>query len=278
MSCMRYPRDATLIPLPSDVVRVLIPKGEGFEYKGGQYVFIAVPELSMFEWHPFSLSSAPHQGDISLHVRVLGGWTRRLRDLSLKGGGAGLRVRVLLDGPYGAPGVDLDSDRYKCVLCVSGGIGITPLQSVTNDLIAQHRAGRPLRHIYFVWSVRDKFMLDAMHRGLTPETSPGDGAGLRTRLPLSFQPDLLDRHELQFGNHLGDHSPRGQRADAERPLINKDPTQSGLLHTEFYLTKVRDHKDFDSAGISPDVQPCLRFGRPSLPAVFGRMQAVAHGA
>lgn len=33
--------------------------------------------------------------------------------------------------------IDLDSAKYKNVLMISGGIGITPMQSICNDLHAQ---------------------------------------------------------------------------------------------------------------------------------------------
>ena len=39
-------------------------------------------------------------------------------------------VQVLLEGPYGAVGLDLDSGRYKVLLLLGGGIGVTPMQSV----------------------------------------------------------------------------------------------------------------------------------------------------
>ncbi len=67
--------------LPSDVVRIAWPKGQ-FQYVGGQYVFICVPSLSLWEWHPFSLSSHPTADKVTLHIRVLGDWTKKLYDLA----------------------------------------------------------------------------------------------------------------------------------------------------------------------------------------------------
>ncbi len=42
----------------------------------GQYIFINVPELSRVEWHPFTLTSAPGDSYLSVHVRAAGDWTR----------------------------------------------------------------------------------------------------------------------------------------------------------------------------------------------------------
>jgi hypothetical protein len=32
------------------------------------------------------------------------------------------------------------------------------MQSIASDLIAQHQQGRPLKKVFFVWSVRDRAM------------------------------------------------------------------------------------------------------------------------
>ena len=179
MARSRYqlaPGAATLTALPGGVTRITLPRkgaahpgGIDFDFKGGQYVWVCVPAIALYEWHPFSISSAPGDtNSVTLHVRALGGWTKRLRQLA----STSSATQVLLEGPAGAPAVDLDSARYKCVLLVSGGIGITPMQSVANDLLEQHARGRPLRSVFFVWSVRDRAMLGAV-RG------PGGGAARR---------------------------------------------------------------------------------------------------
>mgnify|MGYP001807039733 CR=1 FL=1 len=77
---------------------------------GGQYVFINIPGISWMEFHPFSLSSAPGENRVHLHVRVLGDWTRRLHTLASKVGQARARVpRCPGDGgaltlQWGTPG------------------------------------------------------------------------------------------------------------------------------------------------------------------------------
>ena len=50
----------------------------------GQYVFINVPELAKFQWHPFTLTSAPGDDYLSVHVRAAGDWTKvRIVQLAL---------------------------------------------------------------------------------------------------------------------------------------------------------------------------------------------------
>ena len=55
-----HQRSILAVRLPSNVVRLTFLKRD-FKYKSGQYCFICVPGVSLFEWHPFSLSSSPHE-------------------------------------------------------------------------------------------------------------------------------------------------------------------------------------------------------------------------
>jgi hypothetical protein len=66
---------------------------------------------------------------------------------------------VFIEGPYGNCSIPVErSDVYPVVLLISGGVGITPAQSLYNDLYFRHRAGLSpdLKRVHFVWSVRDK--------------------------------------------------------------------------------------------------------------------------
>lgn len=57
----------------------VIKRPPHFAFKPGDYIFINIPAIATFEWHPFTISSAPEQSDvISLHIRVVGHWTSKL--------------------------------------------------------------------------------------------------------------------------------------------------------------------------------------------------------
>jgi len=62
-----------------DVTGLTFKRPSGFEYKSGQWVRIACLELGGDEYHPFTLTSAPHEDNLSLHIRAVGPWTTNLR-------------------------------------------------------------------------------------------------------------------------------------------------------------------------------------------------------
>jgi predicted ferric reductase len=67
-------------PLPSDVIHLIIKRPANFEYSPGDWIYVLVPQIAKYEWHPFTISSAPEQeGVIWLHIRAVGEWTRSLR-------------------------------------------------------------------------------------------------------------------------------------------------------------------------------------------------------
>jgi hypothetical protein len=70
------------IVLPSRVTGLVIKKTDRFNFCPGDWVFIKIPAVANFEWHPFTISSAPEQKDyFTLHIRGVGGWTNKLYDL-----------------------------------------------------------------------------------------------------------------------------------------------------------------------------------------------------
>ncbi|XP_045762856.1 NADPH oxidase 5 isoform X1 [Maniola jurtina] len=70
---------ASGILLPSRVTHLVIRRPPLFEFHAGDYVFVNIPAIAIYEWHPFTISSAPDQEDyIWLHIRGVGEWTNRL--------------------------------------------------------------------------------------------------------------------------------------------------------------------------------------------------------
>nr|DAD30351.1 TPA_asm: hypothetical protein HUJ06_009202 [Nelumbo nucifera] len=64
---------------PGNVLALHMSRPQGFKYKSGQYMFVNCAAVSPFEWHPFSITSAPGDDYLSVHIRTLGDWTRQLK-------------------------------------------------------------------------------------------------------------------------------------------------------------------------------------------------------
>jgi len=112
---------------------VVKPLDEGaFKWIAGQYAFITLPWVSRFESHPFTISSAPSDQEITFHIKDMGGdtFTGNLKDLSYRGIGQ----TMSLDGPYGSPP---ELINYSRVLIVAGGIGVTPCHSIFREMVLQ---------------------------------------------------------------------------------------------------------------------------------------------
>lgn len=156
--------------------------GKGQKFQPGMYMFINIPMISQFEWHPFTISSAPDDSFLSLHIRKAGDWTGALyntvkkiqeknpESLDMEGHGAenmSPYPTIYIDGPVGAPAQDYT--RYREVVFVGAGIGVTPFASILRNIFYQwesfkcpncsHMRFPPtfqIRKIYFYWTTREQ--------------------------------------------------------------------------------------------------------------------------
>ncbi|NXY15826.1 NOX5 oxidase, partial [Atrichornis clamosus] len=66
-------------PLFLQVTHLVIQRPESFRFRAGDYLYLNIPAIAAYEWHPFSISSAPEQPEtLWLHIRSLGQWTTKL--------------------------------------------------------------------------------------------------------------------------------------------------------------------------------------------------------
>lgn len=129
----------------------------GFDYKPGQYAFLNIAELSILEWHPFTIGGASENRLVFL-VKTMGpdSWSQRLYDLAEKQSTSGVTCTLSIDGPEGVPH---DYSRYESVILVACGIGITPVGSLWASLRA-HRV--PNRSVHMLWVARDRSLFQLL--------------------------------------------------------------------------------------------------------------------
>jgi hypothetical protein len=133
-------------------------------FQPGQYCFINVPNLSLLQWHPYSIASGPSEDKLVFIIRDMGPgtWSHRLHQLAARASGVNssdsneylddysssvqtdlisTAFELKVDGPYGSIGLNLQD--YKESLLISCGIGITPVMSLLRNLRQQlHSAQR----------------------------------------------------------------------------------------------------------------------------------------
>nr|WP_300148216.1 ferredoxin reductase family protein [Propionicimonas sp.] len=127
-------RVEALRPAERYVELVLRPAGERRlrAHSPGQFAFVTADAGSR-ETHPFTITSAPGDEEVSALIRSAGDWTSRV-PLSVRVGDA-----VLLQGPFGGfrPG---SVDQARPQVWIAGGSGITPFLSVVRSWPADREA------------------------------------------------------------------------------------------------------------------------------------------
>uniref|UniRef100_A0A6I8P7D8 NAD(P)H oxidase (H2O2-forming) n=1 Tax=Ornithorhynchus anatinus TaxID=9258 RepID=A0A6I8P7D8_ORNAN len=142
--------------LPSGVTHLQFQRPQDFEYKSGQWVRIACLDLGTTEYHPFTLTSAPHEDTLSLHIRAAGPWTTRLREIYTLplGVDSAKYPKLYLDGPFGEG--HQEWHKFEVSVLVGGGIGVTPFASILKDLVFKSSVRNQMlcKKIYFIWVTR----------------------------------------------------------------------------------------------------------------------------
>ncbi|GFR49986.1 hypothetical protein Agub_g12130, partial [Astrephomene gubernaculifera] len=161
----------------------------------GQHIYLKVPSVSRWEWHPYSVAAHDDSG-FAVVVKAGGDWERRLcgelRRRAAKqqeqqgrgrrgmrpegaaaaaGSGHSAHIEVQYEGLYGTPDLQAAAAAADRVLLFAGGAGITPIASVLQSLLLQTQMHTP--------------------QGPHPHRDPPSHRGVTTRQPQQQQQQLL---------------------------------------------------------------------------------------
>jgi NADPH oxidase len=258
------PPSRPLICLPADVVEIQFSK-PSFKYKAGQWLFLQLPEVSRYQWHPFTITSCPYDPYVSVHVRQVGDFTRALGD-ALGAGTAQAKLydvvdpmamyevalqngekmpTIRIDGPYGAPAEDVFSNEIAVL--IGTGIGVTPWASILKNI--WHLRTRPnpptrLRRVEFIWVCRDtssfewfQTLLSSLEAQSTEEARAGGSSAiefLKIHTYLTQKLDIDDTTNIVLNSVGSDVDPLTElksRTNFGRPNFQKifNSMRDGIL-------------------------------------------------
>ena len=132
----------TLIADDVSVLQLRLPAGQRVRFKAGQYLQVVLPDGTR---RSYSMANPPFESDtLQLHIRhVAGGqFTQILPQLK-----PGDLLQVEL--PYGNFGRNEDTEAP--MLCIVGGTGFAPVQSLLDDMVKKRIA----RQVTLIWGARN---------------------------------------------------------------------------------------------------------------------------
>ncbi|KAF1967315.1 NADPH oxidase 4 [Bimuria novae-zelandiae CBS 107.79] len=206
--------DLELVDGETVAITTSMPKYRFRPYKDGQYVFVQVPKLSFFQWHPFTVSTCTGKS-MQIHIKAEGDWTDSLRDLA-KSSTKSLKVGI--DGPFGAPAQRFYDFEYSMVF--GAGIGVTPFSGILADLqehelerskssdesqSRERKASEPSpyeehKRIDFHWMVREKNDL-LCFSDLLNEVTRGSATHSRSNLDIRIHTYVTQKRK-EISTHV----------------------------------------------------------------------------
>jgi len=159
----------------------------------GQFFIIRV--LRADRWwraHPLSLSAAPDGKSLRFTVKALGDDSTWLQQIPVG-------TRIMAEGPYGS--FHAENDPVDKILLIGGGIGVTPLRAILEDI---ERPPGYVTMLYRAKSHSEAILLDeleeiAQRRGFKLQVSQSTGNGRYRFDPFSpgalrhVVPDIAER-------------------------------------------------------------------------------------
>ena len=152
--------EAAVTIMPENAIKITIPTQT--KWRPGQYVYLRMPGISVFENHPFTIASLCSDDfpseygegyrDMVLVFRPFGGFTNKVLRTALRQG-PWRTYRAFIDGPYG--GMTRRIEAFDNVVLIAGGSGITAIVSQLLALIKSMRDGKAVtKQINVIWALK----------------------------------------------------------------------------------------------------------------------------
>ena len=246
-------------------ITATLSKRQIWPYRAGQYILLQVPQISIFQWHPFTISTCI-KNEIQIHIQTSGNWTQKLRQL---GNDGNLRY-VGIDGSFGAPAQRFY--EFNHTLIMGSGIGVTPFSGILTDLQAKSQAkSRSLRLLEVeqaTSSSKSRGAPDAIER-TDPLVPSWNWDSCRT---VDFHWIVKDRNHLLWFSELLNSLPKSPSPN-ETDLTIRLTThvtqrrRNIATHVFRYLLETHRTPEHPASPLTGLLNP-THFGRPCLATIL----------
>lgn len=178
------------------ITHISVPIDQIFDsfWSLGGYCYIHAPSVSVFQWHPFSVSKFDRDNrSICFDIKAQGdgSFTRDLynyvsqtktKDQKLD------RFNVAVYGPYG--NLTIDVYNYSHICLIAGGVGITPMLPILDDIVRTRfeQKANMLAKVSLVWAVRSMEMYEVFsERLISLASSPLDSEAFNAELSPMYK-------------------------------------------------------------------------------------------
>lgn len=140
------------------------PASSSYDYKVGNFLYLNVPHISKLQWHALTIASSPKTSstDMMLLLKPRGSWSKDLAQYAKDCHYENIRPLMYMDGFYGAS-LELYED-YSTVCLVGGGIGVTPVLAILDDLATKLsvNGARWAQRYTFIFTFRELSLLQTV--------------------------------------------------------------------------------------------------------------------
>ncbi|KAG6555839.1 hypothetical protein Mapa_002480 [Marchantia paleacea] len=163
--------------LPSGAIELKFAKPGNLEYNALSFMYVLVPSISKFEWHPFSVASSPldETNQICIYIKPLGSYTKDVHDALIDT--KHHKEAGKLKCPFGfqlhlkdhtATSPTSISSEYNSLILVAGGIGVTPFLAILRDVLHRHKLHQEnlpssIQIVFCVRNQKDLYLLDTIN-------------------------------------------------------------------------------------------------------------------
>ncbi|KRX04780.1 hypothetical protein PPERSA_06414 [Pseudocohnilembus persalinus] len=254
-----------------------------------------------WDQHPISIATAPNNDKIELYIKDSGDWGHKLlqiaqqknpvhkqdslnknqdqiqnetkkkqqqrpKDIQDKDDNE-KQIKIYLGGPYGNPGVDLESLNYKIFLIIAGGIGVTPMLSTVQGLMDQVQRGRPIKKIYFIWSNKDEQLVSSI---VSSQIEQSDKIQKENKQNQYLQQKLDNLN-------VGQKKSQIKNVNTLANNIDNSQQNNSILNEEFYLSQLNQlpNNNVLQEKNLLQVKNKLKVGKPQFDKIFDDIKKMA---